>query len=177
MSLELKGAITGNVRKYVAKADKTNDGKTALVDVEIVLSEVDAETLGGKLFRSSCFSDFVGKSGAATVVKKKLGGELAIKAEHTVEIGGYSFSVKPKVLDLEVSKKERQVTLTLRLPVDGSKKKLRRQLDDGVGDDIELKFLGVTQTELPGTDEGDDVPVRGKRKAKKNEEAVPETAN
>lgn len=158
MSLELKGKVVGNVRRYVAKADNTNDGKTALVDIDIVLTEIDAEALGGKLFRNTCFSDFVGKSGATTVDYKTIGGELAIKSEHTVEIDTYKLTAKPKITGLTVgaSVTDRAVVLSLRFPVSGAAKKLRRLLDDGVGDDVALNFLGLTQQEIGDKPHGPD---------------------
>ena len=90
----------------------------------------------------------MGGSAQATVDTKKLGGELAIKTEHTVEIDGYSLVCKPVAEKIDISGKERMVTLALKLKVPGSAKKLRHQLDDAVGDDVELKFLGVTQTDI-----------------------------
>jgi hypothetical protein len=156
MSLELKGKITGNVRRYVAKADKTNDGKTAIVDINFTLTEAEAQALGGSLFARTCFSDFVGKSGAATVDGKKLGGELRIKAEHTVDVEGYKLSTKPKITDVAISSVDRVVIVTLRLPVVGAMKKLRAMLDSCVGDDIALDFVGVTQPEMLKTDGSDD---------------------
>lgn len=152
MSLELSGKVTGNIRKYLVKANAEDDGKTAYVYVEVPLDEVQAEKLGGKLFARTCFSDFVGKSGASTVDGKKLGGELAIKAEHTIEFDGYKVSTKPKVTHLRVGD-GRVVSVTLCLPVPGSAKKLRHQLEECTGDDIELRFIGVTQAEVPGTEE------------------------
>lgn len=165
MSLELVGKATGNVRRYGAKADKTNDGKTAVAFIDLKLDEEQAKALGGKLFASTCFSDFAGKSAAATATAKKLGGELKIKAEHTIDVGSYKLTTKPKITNLALSDKERSVTLTIRIEIPGASKKLRQQLDAGVGDDIDLDFLGAAQPDLV-PDDGD-VAHGGSKKAKR----------
>lgn len=148
MSLELSGKVTGNIRSYGAKADSRNEGKVAHVKLDLTLNEEQAQALGGKPFARTCFNDFAGKSGAASVTHKKLGGELAIKADHSLVIEEYPISTKPKITDVLLSDKERVVTLTLKLEIPFVAKKLRHLLDDCTGDDIEIEFKGVTQTEI-----------------------------
>jgi len=151
MSLELKGTTPATVRKYTVKADAINDGKTANVDLDIVLDEDRALALGGKLFQRACFSDFIGKSSAVTARSKKLDGELKITAEHTMDIEGYPLSATPKITRADLEEKARVVTVHLRLPVPSSATKLRQMLEAMVGDEIGIEFAGVTQQEIEGT--------------------------
>lgn len=151
MALELKGTIIGRIRSYGVKADNTNDGKTATVDIDVVLSEEEALEFGGPLFAKTCFSDYVESSALATVKNKTLAGELAIKAEHTLELDGFTLVTKPKITGLELSEKERSVTITLRLQIPGSAMKVRRMIDESCGDRCKVLVKGVTQPEIPGS--------------------------
>ena len=153
MSLELSGTVTGHIRKYEVHADSSNDGKTANVDIDVLLNEEEAREFGGKLFAETCFSDYVGRSSATTVKSKKLGGELEINQEHTMEIDGHKIVTQPKITSVVIGEGQRIVTVTLRLPVTGSQKKIRRMLDESCGGDIQVKVLGVTQPEIPQTDD------------------------
>jgi len=148
MSLEIKGTVTVNVANYGAKRDNSNDGKTAKVEVDMNLDEAQAEAIGGKLFAKTCFSDYVGKSAASTVSKKKLDRELAIKAEHTIEVDGKKLITKPTITGVELSAKERRVTVTMQFPVPGREKTLRHLLDESCGDDLKFVFHGVTQPDI-----------------------------
>lgn len=165
MSLELAGTITGNIRRYEAKADKTNDGKTAKVNVEIDLDETMAERFGGRNFKLACFAGYVGGSAARVFDSVKFGGELAIKAEHTLEVDGKPLVTKPRITKCKLSDKQRLVTVTLQLNVPGSSKGLRKYLDESAGDDVKIKVKGVTQPELPETGDGKGKGKRGRKKA------------
>jgi len=157
MSLELSGITTGNVRKYECHADASNDGKVANVSFEVRLSEIEASALGGKLFASSCFNDFVGGSSEVTCVSKKFGGELRVKSEHTVVIAGYPLETKPAVVSVSLGGKERTATVAIKISLPGSLAKLRGVLEQSVGGDVEMEFKGAAQPDLPGTP--DDEPV------------------
>jgi hypothetical protein len=148
MSLELKGTITANVSSYGVKCDNSNDGKTAKVEIDLDLNEEQAKAIGGELFAQTCFSDFVGESAASTVASKKLGHELSIKDEHTIEVEGKTLITKPKVTGLAVSAKERRVTVTVQFPVAGREKSLRHLLDESCGDNLTFVFHGVTQPDI-----------------------------
>lgn len=153
MSLELKGRVHATVRHYESRSDSKNDGKTARVKLDVRLDEVEAKELGGKLFADTCFSDYVGKSGAIVASQKKLAGELEIKAEHTLKIEDYPVSTKPKITGVELADEgERAVTLSIKLEIPFTSAKLRRLLDDANGDRVDVVFEGVTQPELPGGD-------------------------
>ncbi len=167
MSLELQGKVTGRVVHYESRSDSTNDGKTARVKIQIRLDEEQATALGGKLFGRTCFSDFVGKSSAIASSQKKPDGELKIKAEHSLVIDEYPISTKPAITNLQAKEGERAVVITVRLDVPFTASGLRRKLDDGNGDDIEIEFKGVTQPEIPGSDPDDKRHGFEKAKGKK----------
>lgn len=153
MSLEILGTIIGTIRKYEVHSDKSNDGKTANVDIDIVMSEEEALAFGGEIFAKACFSDYVEDTNSATVKSKTLGGELVIKQEHTLSVNGHPLVTKPKITGLELSEKERSATITLRLPVPGSQKQVRRMLDEACGDAVTVEIKGVTQLVTPGSED------------------------
>ena len=179
MALELQGSVKATVKQYECHADKSNDGKTANVQIELDLSEAEANQLGGKEFARTCFNDYVGGSAAAGVVSKKIGNELAIRDEHSLTIEGYDISLKPSVTGCLLSNKERMVTVTLKLPIPGSAKKLRTKLDQACGEWVTILFKGVTQqdveTEAAKKKLGFDA-AKGKKKGNSAEAPAPAPA-
>lgn len=150
MSLELQQTtVEGIVRDYHSKSNKSNNGKTAHAKIELTFDEEEALRFGGKLFAKACFGDYVGKSGAVLATHKDIGGELEIKAAHSLVIGGYPISATPKISGVNLSTKIRAVTMLMGIDVPFHFDKLRRMLDDGNGDSITIEIKGVTQTEIP----------------------------
>jgi hypothetical protein len=157
--MQITGKFTATVEKYSNKVDGSNDGTTALADLSISCTQKQlADRLGAPMAAvvfAACVQEVVpSQNGDATETVWKLKNPAPSKKvvfeEHKMTIGDHTFTGQPLLLPFRPIEKSEKVLMRVRLQLGAAQKKLRRMLDEKMGNPIACVFA-VSQEDLPGT--------------------------
>ena len=149
MNIRITGSMTAAVRKLEIKANKSNDGREAAVDLEIGVDHEDSPKSWGENFTELAFSSMrkrtVGVGDQAKEVIEHLQDKITPSDKctcelHRLAIGDEVLELQPELVSITTVDGVARVVAKLRLPIPIGKTALIDAFGEKVGDDLDLVF-------------------------------------
>jgi hypothetical protein len=148
--MKLKCKLDADIVGLIIKRNKTNDGREAFVDIDIVVKREGAEKRWGDDFVALAFATLQvradpdadgedGQSYSFLVDSLKPNNRLVFE-RHRIELEEEAIEVQPELTGIRTVDGAAQVIARLRLPIDVGRKKLLSNLASKVGVTVKLEF-------------------------------------
>lgn len=147
--MNISGKMAAEVKKITIKANESNDGREAELDIAVSVKQEEATKKWGEEFSTLAFSSMRPMDGAS----EDEGNELAflqskikpskkrfVCTVHRIGIDDEVIESQPKLLEIETVDGEARVIAHLRIPVDVGRKKLLSSLSEKVGSSVKIDF-------------------------------------
>jgi hypothetical protein len=144
--MKIQGKMSGELVKFLIKANQANDGKSADVDLSIRTTRVQAPERFGEEVAELAFATTrevetaEGSQGWEHLQDRIKPGRIITVEQHSVTIEGDTVVTKPKLLRIEPVKGEESCWVFLRLTLDATDAKLMAALSGLVGEALSLVF-------------------------------------
>jgi hypothetical protein len=154
--VRIQGKISADVDQVRTKRNKSHDGKTTTVDIDVSVKRDDAATKFGEDFEALAFATMrtrmVGEGDDAeeriTFLQDDIKpGSVIVLERHQIKIDGDLVEVQPQLLGVTTVDGEARVIVHLRIPVD-SDRASQMGISDKVNKTIPVEFE-PKQSELP----------------------------
>lgn len=122
--MEIKGKMAADLVAYTIRRNKSHDGKTAHLDLDVGVSEQDAAKRFGDAFRTLAFATMHveetedGEHTYSFLQDAIKPGKRVVCERHVISIGEHEVSAQPTVLAIRPVDGANRVTVRLRIPLD-----------------------------------------------------------
>ena len=146
--MKLKGKFNAEIDQLLTKRNKSNDGRTTFVDLEVAVDHDDAEKKWGADFATLAFAtmrtvEAEGEDDEETVAflvdRVKPNQRFAFEL-HRISLEDETIDVQPKLIDIRTVDGSSRVVAKIRLQIDVGRDKLISALTGKVGQTIKLEF-------------------------------------
>ena len=145
--MQITGKMTAFVKQVLTKANKTHDGTTTDVDLEIAVKADDAAKKWGTKFATAAFSNFVEAEDEDGVKesqwlqdKIKPARKRFICEKHQVALGDDVLETQPRIVDFTPVDGEPKVIVKVRIPIETTRAQLVGKLTKAVATELKVEF-------------------------------------